>query len=200
MAKVGKFHNVDFTDLPVTQFDFSSPPDPKGFRCLRSEFVSFWKGDRITREIESSVCHAWYLMHTDGFAGYVTLLADKFKIGEGVQKLLDEGVEYDSFPAVKIGLLAADKRAKGAGKRLVEWSLAYIATELWPKVGIRFVTVDALYDPDSSYDASPYYKKFGFRYANPHDTKPTDVPFNTMYLDILALVEVIEEAKDPSDA
>jgi hypothetical protein len=54
-------------------------------------------------------------------AGYVTLIADKLDLDQPI--LIDEGVRYQTFPAIKIGLLAADKRAKGAGRRLVEWSI-----------------------------------------------------------------------------
>lgn len=50
--------------------------------------------------------------------GYITLLADKLSLEEAI--LLGEGIKYQTFPAVKIGLLAADSRAKGAGRSLVE--------------------------------------------------------------------------------
>jgi hypothetical protein len=58
--------------------------------------------------------------------------------------LIDEGVQYQTFPAIKIGLLAADKRAKGAGRRLVEWSIEYVASEIAPSIGVRFLTVDKI--------------------------------------------------------
>ena len=141
------------------------------------------------------MCQAWYIFHRSGFAGYITLFADKLRVGEGEQVLLDEGIRYKSFPAVKIGLLAADPRARGAGSRLIEWSLEYIATELWPRLGLRFVTVDALFDPDSGYNTSDYYRRFGFRLANPHDTNPQDEPFNTMFLDIMPFVQAIRNVQ-----
>jgi hypothetical protein len=49
-------------------------------------------------------------------------------------------VQYQTFPAVKIGLLAADRRAKGAGRRLVEWAIEYVVGELAPTIGVRFLT------------------------------------------------------------
>ena len=61
----------------------------------------------------------WIIRHNESLAGYITLLADKLEADE--QLLAEEGVQYRTFPAVKIGLLAADQRAKGAGRRLVEW-------------------------------------------------------------------------------
>ncbi|NQV72560.1 GNAT family N-acetyltransferase [bacterium] len=194
-----KFHHVDFSEHQVEKLEIESPPNDAGFRCSRGEFVIFWRQDRIQREVRSSVCQAWYILHSSGFAGYITLFADKLRIGEGEQVLLGEGIRYNSFPAVKIGLLAADSRAKGAGSRLLEWALEYIATELWPRLGIRFVTVDALFDPDTDYDTSDYYRKFGFLLANPHDTILEDA-FNTMFLDIMPFVEAIREAEENQGA
>lgn len=176
----------------MSQFDLASPPNDAGFRCSRREFVTYWRGDRVQREVARSVSKAWYIEHHDGFAGYITLFADKLQVGEDEQVLIDEGIEYRSFPAVKIGLLAVDERAKGAGKRLVEWALGYIAADLWPRLGIRFVTVDALLDPDDGYDTSGYYGQFGFLLANPHDPNPTD-GFKTMFLDILPFVDAIRD-------
>ena len=103
-------------------------------------------------------------------AGYITLLADKLELAQPI--LLDEGVQYRSFPAIKIGLLAVDRRAKGAGRRLVEWAVEYVAVEVSPKVGLRFMTVDALYDSDTNppYKASGFYEKFGFQFADPNES------------------------------
>ena len=190
-----KFHGVDFSEHPVRQLDVRNPPDNAGFRCARREFVTYWRGDRVKRDVGSSVCQAWYIRHASGFAGYITLLADKLQVGEGEQVLRNEGIKYNSFPAVKIGLLAADERARGAGTRLMDWALAYIAGELGPKLGIRFVTVDALYDPDAGYDTSEYYGKFGFLLANPHDSSPAD-GFNTMFLDIVPIVDEIRAQEE----
>jgi hypothetical protein len=49
-----------------------------------------------------------------------TPISDKLELDQPI--LIDEGVQYQTFPVIKIGLLAADKRAKGAGRRLVEWA------------------------------------------------------------------------------
>jgi len=186
-----KFQGIDFTDHQVTQLDLKNPPDHRGFRCSRQEFSTYWRGERIKRDVNSSVCQAWFIQNQSGFAGYITLFADKLEVGDGDQVLINEGIKYTTFPSVKIGLLAADQRAKGAGKRLVDWAVGYIAVELWPKLGIRFVTVDALLDPESMYDTSNYYRRFGFLLANPHHSNPMD-GFNTMFLDLLPIVEATQ--------
>lgn len=43
----------------------------------------------------------------------MTPITDKLELDQPI--LIDEGVQYQTFPAIKIGLLAADRRAKGAG-------------------------------------------------------------------------------------
>jgi hypothetical protein len=67
----------------------------------------------------------------DALAGYMTLIADKLEVDRPI--LIDEGVRYQTFPAIKIGLLAADRRAKGAGRRLVEWAIEYVASSFVAK-------------------------------------------------------------------
>jgi hypothetical protein len=107
------------------------------------------------------------------------------------QILREEDVRYTTFPAVKIGLLATDERAKGAGTRLMEWAVWYTASELSAKVGVRFMTVDALYDPDTGYDTSGFYARFGFSYTHPHQKPPTKRPYREMFLDIKPLIDLI---------
>ena len=137
----------------------------------------------------------WVIIEDDSLAGYITLLADKLSsIGDGKKLLSNEGIKYQTYPAVKIGLLAADERAKGAGTRLMDWALFYIATEIVPRVGVRYVTVDALFDEDKGYDISTFYKeKWGFIYASPSSETPKRHPYKTMFLDIRPLVEALCE-------
>ncbi|MGG6265056.1 hypothetical protein ACQ4M3_40985 [Leptolyngbya sp. AN03gr2] len=103
-------------------------------------------------------------------------------------------MKYRTFPAIKIGLLAVDRRAKGAGRHLVEWAIEYITTEIVPVVGVRFVTVDALYDRDTepAYDASGFYTKLGFEFADSNESVPPDMPYRTMYIDLKPLIDILE--------
>jgi len=201
MPPSSKFAGVDFSDLPVEQLTSALAISGQGFRCLRGEFVTYWRQGRIQREIDARISQCWILRCEDSLAGYITLLADKLEVDESI--LLDEGVQYRSFPAIKIGLLAVDRRAKGAGRRLVEWAVEYVAAEVSPTVGVRFMTVDALYDPDTTppYDASGFYEKFGFQFADPNESLPPSVPYRTMYLDLKPLIDLlsiqdIEPTKD----
>ncbi len=191
MSSKSKFAGVDFSELPVEHFTPDLTISGQGFRCLRGEFVTYWRKGRIQREIDARISQCWILRHEDNLAGYITLLADQLELDEPI--LLEEGVQYRSFPAIKIGLLAVDQRAKGAGSRLVEWAVEYVAAEVSPTVGVRFMTVDALYDSDTipAYDASGFYEKFGFQFADPYESLPPSVPYRTMYLDLKPLIDLL---------
>jgi len=191
MPPSSKFAGVDFSELPVEHFTSNLIISDRGFRCLRGEFVTYWRQGRIQREINARICQCWILRCEDSLAGYITLLADKLEVDRPI--LLDEGVQYRSFPAIKIGLLAVDRRAKGAGRRLVEWAVEYVAAEISLTVGVRFMTVDALYDPDITppYDASGFYEKFGFQFVAPNESLPPSVPYRTMYLDLKPLIDLL---------
>lgn len=190
MPQDGKFAGVDFSKAIIEKINPAQEISGQGFRCKRREFVTYWKQGRIQREVKACICQCWIIRHKDALASYITLLADKLEVD--AQLLEEEGVRYRTFPAIKIGLLAADERAKGAGSSLVEWALEYVAIELASAVGIRFMTVDALYDADEEppYDASVFYQKFGFQFVNPDETVPTTVPYRTMYFDLKPLIDL----------
>ena len=191
MPPSSKFAGVDFSELPIEHLTSELTISGQGFRCLRGEFVTYWRQGRIQRDIDARISQCWILRCEDSLAGYITLLTDKLELDEPI--LLDEGVQYQSFPAIKIGLLAVDRRAQGAGRRLVEWAVEYVAAEISPTVGVRFMTVDALYDPDTTppYDASGFYEKFGFQFVDPNESLPSSVPYRTMYLDLKPLIDLL---------
>ncbi|MFM2430433.1 MAG: hypothetical protein RLZZ511_1646 [Cyanobacteriota bacterium] len=190
MPSQSKFEGIDFSQLPVESLTPELLSLGKGFRCVRGEFVTYWKQGRIQRESDANVCNCWILRVDDSLVGYITLLADKLQVENPL--LASEGVKYQTFPAIKIGLLAVDRRAKGAGKYLVEWAIDYVAAELVPMVGVRFVTVDALYDRDIDppYDASGFYAKLGFEFVDPNESLPPETPYRTMYYDLKPVIEL----------
>jgi len=194
MAKKSKFDGVSFSPTNVELWTPTLDVSSKGFRCVRGEFVTYWKQGRISREVAAHLCRCWVLRHNDILVGYITLFADKLIVQT---ELLDsENVRYRTFPAVKIGLLATDKRVRGAGTCLIEWAMDYITQILSPIVGVRFLTVDALYDPDTNYDSSGFYEKFGFQFANPDETLPVSNGYRTMYFDLKPLIDVLPIQSD----
>lgn len=162
----------------------------QGFKCVRNDFATYIKGRKIRVECKSLTSKCWIIEHENRIAGYITLMADK--LTAKYQLLENEGVVYSPFPAIKIGWLAADKRAKGAGRRLLEWAIDYVTTDLINRVRVRFVTVDALYDPDTGYDIAGYYARFGFRLVDRSEATPPSSNFRTMYFDIKTVVEELE--------
>jgi GNAT superfamily N-acetyltransferase len=191
MPPKSKFAEVDFSEISVEQVTPELSGLGQGFRCSRGEFVTYWRQGRIQREINARISQCWAVRHENSLAGYITLIADKLEVDQPI--LIDEGVQYQTFPAIKIGLLAGDQRAKGVGRRLVEWAIEYVAGEIAPTIGVRFMTVDALYDIDETpaYDASSFYEKFGFRFVNAEEPLPPLTPYRTMYLDLKPLIDLL---------
>jgi GNAT superfamily N-acetyltransferase len=199
MASSGKFDGVDFSQIEIEALTPELRKLGQGFRCVRGEFVTYWKQGRIQREADAYLCQGWIVRVENALAGYITLLADKLQVED---TLLDqEGVKYRTFPAVKIGLLAVDRRTKGLGVRLMEWAIDYVIAEVTPIIGVRFITVDALYDSDvePAYDASGFYEKLGFEFAEPTEFLPPIKPYRTMYLDLKPLIEVLAMEKLDED-
>jgi GNAT superfamily N-acetyltransferase len=195
MASSGKFDGIDFSQIDIERLTPDLRLLGQGFRCVRGEFVTYWKQGRIQREADSHLCQCWIARVDDALAGYITLLADKLQVEDIL--LLQEGVKYRTFPAVKVGLLAVDRRTKGLGLRLMEWAIDYVIAEVMPIIGVRFITVDALYDPDvdPAYDASGFYEKLGFEFADPTEPLPPVNPYRTMYLDLKSLMEALSTEK-----
>ncbi len=191
MASSGKFDGVNFSQIEIEPITSELRQLGQGFRCVRGEFVTYWKQGRIQREADAYLCQCWIVRVEDALAGYITLLADRLHVEDTL--LAQEGVKYRTFPAVKIGLLAVDCRTKGLGVRLMEWAIDYVIAELMPLVGVRFITVDALYDSDvePAYDASGFYEKLGFEFADPTESLPPVNPYRTMYLDLKPLIELL---------
>jgi GNAT superfamily N-acetyltransferase len=177
------FDGVDFSVATPEPWEFAAGEVlGDGFRCLRGEFASYWKRGRVERECKALIARAFVLRVDGRLAAYMTLFTDKLHAGEPL--LEAQQIRYRTFPAVKIGLLAADERARGAGTRLVKWALGYSAFEIGARAGVRFVTVDALYDVDTGFDASPFYEKLGFRFATPTESTPPTDGYRTMYYDL----------------
>jgi hypothetical protein len=192
MIKKSKFDGINFSPADVELWTPTLNVSAQGFRCLRGEFVTYWKQGRIAREVAAHICRCWILRHQEALVGYITLFADKLVVQ--TELLEEENVRYRTFPAVKIGLLATDKRVKGAGTCLVEWAMDYVTQTLSPAVGVRFLTVDALYDPDTDYDSSGFYDRFGFRFANSDETLPPSNGYRTMYFDLKPLIDTLEDS------
>jgi GNAT superfamily N-acetyltransferase len=183
-----KFADVDFSKIEVVKWTPNQAELGSGFRCLRQEFATFWRQGRIARECNAHIGRCWVVHHENNLAGYITLLADKLVLRRQILK--SENVRYTTFPAVKIGLLAVDHRAKGVGTKLMRWAIAYAARDLSVTLGTRFMTVDAFYDPDTGYDVSPFYEGFGFEFSHKNRKLTPNQTYREMFHDIGPLIDL----------
>ncbi|QLE56278.1 GNAT family N-acetyltransferase [Nostoc sp. TCL26-01] len=192
MPQSSKFEGVDFSQMNPERLTLEMDVSGQGFRSVRGEFVTYWRQGRVLREVNANISQCWILQFEGSLVGYITLLADKLTLEDPI--LLNEGVKYRTFPAVKIGLLAVDRRTKGVGRQLLEWAIEYVAAEISPMLGVRFMTVDALYDPDVEppYDASGFYRRIGFRFAAPNEELPPTEPYRTLYLDLKPVIDLLD--------
>ena len=187
MPVTKKFEGINFSNHIVSELTPDLALLGQGFRCKRPEFQTFWKKGRVLREVQSHTSRCWIVHCENNLAAYITLLADKLVAIDKI--LLEEKIKYTTFPAIKIGLLAADERASKVGTRMVEWALEYAAFTIAPTIGVRFMTVDAFYDKDNGYDISGFYQKLGFMFVNPDEQLPPPHSYRTMYFDLKPLIE-----------
>ncbi|WP_439583563.1 GNAT family N-acetyltransferase [Dyadobacter bucti] len=188
-----RFESIDFSKYEITEINPDLDNLGQGFKCSRNEFATYLKGNKIKTEVKTLTSKCRIIEHEGLIAGYITLMADKLTMKNPILK--KEGVNYTTFPAVKIGWLAKDKRATGAGRRLLEWAIQYVTTDLINRLGIRFITVDALFDTDTGYDISGFYANYGFRYVDEEDVIPSQGNFRSMYYDIKLVIELLNEAR-----
>lgn len=188
MPQKTRFEGVSFDGIPVVEMNPDIAQLCRGFKCKRPEFQSYIGGNLIQTESNSVLSKCFIVHHGGHLAGYITLLADKLAMKDPI--LLNEGVSRSTFPAIKIGWLAEDKRVKGIGGKLIKWAMEYVALNVSDRVGARFLTVDALYDADDNphYDMSAYYSRYDFEYADEEEELPPIDGFRSMYFDLMPLI------------
>jgi hypothetical protein len=169
----------------------------KQFKCLYPEFKKHFF-ELIPQQTDSLITRCWVIVDNGHLAAYIALQAStlEFQNSDGTNDVMkmDDG-DFQTCPAIRISLLAADVQAKGAGKRLVLWALNDIVENIAPRIGARFVRVEAFYDVTETagkstakpYDSSGFYAKLGFRYSNPQQRLPPKESFRAMYLDLKRL-------------
>lgn len=88
---------------------------------------------------------------------YCTLLADAIILERGES---DVDWPYESAPCLKIARLGVrcDQRGNGLGGKLMAWVIAQ-AVELGERIGIRYITLDAVASQ------IPWYQRFGFEFT-----------------------------------
>lgn len=134
--------------------------------------------------------------YNDKIIGYITICADKIQTESIDKKYKDKldskNIEYNSFPAIKIGRFAVHKELQrnGVGTHMLKWVVRQ-SLGLSEKLGTRFITVDAYYNALDFYLAHyfvlwPSYRKKVESYKkiekeNPDSLKNITVP---LYYDL----------------
>jgi ribosomal protein S18 acetylase RimI-like enzyme len=112
--------------------------------------------------------------------GYITLVCGQIE-SERAQAELGPNVQYryDHYPAIKIARLAVDHRygGRGIGRDLVRLALGIILDEICPRVGCRFVVVDAKQSAVRFYD-----RTCGFTLLDTPENRASERP--VMFLDL----------------
>ncbi len=192
------FEGIDFArEVPVPL----QPCHAKwstSFQCSHAGFRT--RLGKTSNELKSHLCTGWAFVFKKGIAAFLTIQADQFRF-ESKEKgkiiSLPDG-DFEIIPAVKLTVLARDDRAPGAGKALLTWVIDFIIHEIVPRLGVRFITVDAYYEFNAKgklvHDSGPWYAaKFDFRYVDPNETPHVNGDYRSMYLDLLPLEEVMKK-------
>lgn len=109
---------------------------------------------------------------------YISVLASEISRENATTPELPN-FRYDTYPSLKIGRLAVDLRVqgKGLGKNLVAYSIAVAKREIMPRIGCRFIVVDA------NQPAIEFYRKCGFVMVDTEENRQRSEPI--MFYDLL---------------
>lgn len=140
------------------------------FDCEIEEYNNFLFCDALDLD-KKNISKTFLMMHKKSkeLIGYFSLATDNIKLTteEKVDNNLED-VPFRSFPAIKLGKLAINKRIsmniklKGYGSFVLEIVDYYAYQVIEVGVGCRFITVDA--DIEYIKDTDKFYLKNGFKY------------------------------------
>ena len=192
------FEGIDFSREVPVPLQPSHAKWSKAFRCAQAGFRT--RLGKSGEELKSHLCTGWAYVVKKNVAAFLTIQADQLRIESGERRKtvsLKDG-DFTTIPAVKLMVLARDDRANGAGKALLTWTIGFIIREIVPRIGVRFLTVDAYYEFDShgklTYDSGPYYAtQFDFRYVDSEEKPRKGGEYRSMYLDLLPLEVAVTE-------
>ena len=156
---------INITDIQIEQINDSHQPVLSRFNSYEKELVKFLLEDAIdNQKKQMSITYLWFLKSTKELVAYVTVLADAISLqGELKEHFRQQGVEYKSLPALKIGRLCVsdDYLGRGIGTLMVEFILI-LAQKIGKDIGLRFITTDAKRNPEPRKDSVHFYKRFRF--------------------------------------
>lgn len=140
---------------------------------------------------KSLLATTYVLMSKDSneIVAYFSILNDKISMSDFpskrkywafVQELRAVGKGFRSYPAVKIGRFAINKKYQksGLGLLIIDFLKNLFTQDI--RTGCKYLTVDAYRS------ATPFYEKNGFKYLSDSDK---DAETRLMYFDLIQLME-----------
>lgn len=149
---------INLSKLQIEKLSDGNIASTGQFDCGEHDLNEFLKDDALKHQHER-IAVTYLCFYAGKLVGYFTWLTDAIEI-EGKDKRVFKkiGMSYRTYPAIKVGRLAVDKKyaKSGVGSYLVNCVLedVFFFSE---QIGCRFVTVDAY--PG----AKEFYKNLGFK-------------------------------------
>ena len=169
---------INLSRLQIEKLSDSNIAITGQFDCGDQDLNEFLRDDALKHQKERIA--ATYLCFYEGeVVGYFSWLTDAIEINGKDKRVFKKiRMSYRTYPAIKLGRLAIDKKyiKSGVGGYLMDRMLKGV-TFFSEYIGCRFATVDAY--PDSK----EFYKKLGFKV---HTEREHTV---FMYLDIKSLLK-----------
>lgn len=111
--------------------------------------------------------------------GYVTIMCAEIKLEDAyIIEDKHDAAQYDFQPAIRIARLAVadEHQGKGIGKDLIQIALGIALNDIVPKIGCRFLIVDA------KQKSTRFYRGLGFRFLETDTNKTSATPL--MFMDL----------------
>lgn len=126
------------------------------FDCNCTDLNEFLKKDSYN-QMKEKMNVTYLILYKEDILGFFSLLTDTMKVSKLRKDQRIENIEYNHYPAVKLGRFAIDKKYQGIGlgKLLLEEIISNVYN--YSKIlGFRFLTVD------SYAKSTKFYLKYEF--------------------------------------
>ena len=150
--------NMDTSKLQIEKLSDENITFTEIFDCGDPDLNEFLKDDALKHQKER-IAVTYLCFYENGLVGYFSWLTDAIEIkGEDKRVFKKIGMNYKTYPAIKLARLAVDKTyaKSGVGSYLLKGMLEDVFS-LSEQIGCRYVTVDAYQD------ACEFYKKHKFK-------------------------------------
>lgn len=135
---------IDLTKLHIEKLSDDNLSLTEDFDCRDLDLNEFLKEDALDHQKEH-IAVTYLCFYEENLVGYFTWLTDAIEIrGRDKRVFRKIGMTYRTYPAIKIGRLAIDKRYRkqGIGSYLLKTVISNVL-KYSEDIGCRYITVDA---------------------------------------------------------